>query len=281
MPSGWRSSAPSPKLDRERHRAEHRRHRRHHDRAEAQQAGLVDRVARSSRWRVRSASSAKSIIMIAFFLTMPISRITPISAMTLNSVSNSEQRQHRADAGRRQGRQDRHRVDEALVQHAEHDVDGDQRREDQETAGSAASAGTSRAVPWKLPWIVAGMPMRSSAASIAARASPSATPGARLNEIVVATNGPWWLTASGVLPGPKCGDGGERHHRLGRGADRGAGRGRRRGRSWRSRWSAALRAVSAAIAGGRCDCHLGAGHRAGDRVASPGCRGSSRPTVLT
>ncbi len=35
------------------------------------------------------ASSAKSIIMIAFFLTMPISRITPISAMMLNSVLNS------------------------------------------------------------------------------------------------------------------------------------------------------------------------------------------------
>ena len=26
-------------------------------------------------------------------------------------------------------------------------------------------------------------------------------PGGRLNEIVVATNGPWWLTASGVLAG--------------------------------------------------------------------------------
>ena len=34
---------------------------------------------------LRSASSAKSIIMIAFFLTMPISRMMPISAMTLRS----------------------------------------------------------------------------------------------------------------------------------------------------------------------------------------------------
>ena len=34
---------------------------------------------------VRSASSAKSIIMIAFFLTMPISRMTPIIAITLRS----------------------------------------------------------------------------------------------------------------------------------------------------------------------------------------------------
>ena len=34
----------------------------------------------------RSASSAKSIIMIAFFFTMPMSRTMPMSAMTLNSV---------------------------------------------------------------------------------------------------------------------------------------------------------------------------------------------------
>ena len=34
----------------------------------------------------RSLLMAKSIIMMAFFLTMPISRITPISAMMLKSV---------------------------------------------------------------------------------------------------------------------------------------------------------------------------------------------------
>ena len=34
----------------------------------------------------RSASSAKSIIMMAFFLTMPISKMMPISAMMLNSL---------------------------------------------------------------------------------------------------------------------------------------------------------------------------------------------------
>ncbi|MNF17150.1 hypothetical protein D3C80_2204920 [compost metagenome] len=33
-----------------------------------------------------SASSAKSIIIMAFFFTMPISRITPIRAIRLNSV---------------------------------------------------------------------------------------------------------------------------------------------------------------------------------------------------
>ena len=35
---------------------------------------------------LRSASSAKSIIMMAFFLTMPISKMMPIRAMMLNSV---------------------------------------------------------------------------------------------------------------------------------------------------------------------------------------------------
>ncbi len=38
---------------------------------------------------LRSASSAKSIIMMAFFSTMPISRMMPMSAMTLKSVRQS------------------------------------------------------------------------------------------------------------------------------------------------------------------------------------------------
>ncbi len=46
-------------------------------------------ASRGDRPRVRSASRAKSIIMMAFFLTMPISRITPISAISDSSVRNS------------------------------------------------------------------------------------------------------------------------------------------------------------------------------------------------
>ena len=38
---------------------------------------------------LRSASRAKSTIMMPFFLTMPISRMMPIMAMTLNSVWKS------------------------------------------------------------------------------------------------------------------------------------------------------------------------------------------------
>ena len=46
-------------------------------------------------------------------------------------LAGDHQRRERADASRRQGRQDRQWVDVALVQDAEHDVDGDDRREDQ------------------------------------------------------------------------------------------------------------------------------------------------------
>ena len=38
------------------------------------------------RLRVRAASRAKSIIMMAFFLTIPHKSSTPISAITLNSM---------------------------------------------------------------------------------------------------------------------------------------------------------------------------------------------------
>ena len=40
-------------------------------------------------WVVRWCAMAKSIIMMAFFLTMPISKITPIMAMSENSVLNA------------------------------------------------------------------------------------------------------------------------------------------------------------------------------------------------
>ena len=45
-PSGFLSSEPVPDSERQRQRAEQRGQRRHHDRAEAQQAGLHDRLAR-------------------------------------------------------------------------------------------------------------------------------------------------------------------------------------------------------------------------------------------
>ena len=80
---------------------------------------------------VRSASSAKSIIMMAFFLTMPISSTMPISADHREVHAAEHQRQQRADAGRGQRGEDGEGVDEALVEHAQHDVDGDDRGQDQ------------------------------------------------------------------------------------------------------------------------------------------------------
>jgi membrane-associated PAP2 superfamily phosphatase len=59
------------------------------------------------------------------------------------------------------------------------------------------------AVPWKLAWTVAGRPICRSAAWIAVTACPSATPGARLNDSVVAGSCPWWLIDSGVGEIPK------------------------------------------------------------------------------
>ena len=70
--------------------------------------------------------------MIAFFFTIPISRMIPINAITLRSVRHNKQRQNRAHARRRQRRQNRDRVDVALIEHAQHDVDRHQRRQNQQ-----------------------------------------------------------------------------------------------------------------------------------------------------
>ena len=70
--------------------------------------------------------------MIAFFFTMPISRMMPISAITLRSMWQISKRQQRPDAGRGERREDRDRVDVAFVEHAQHDVDRDQRGQNQQ-----------------------------------------------------------------------------------------------------------------------------------------------------
>ncbi len=81
---------------------------------------------------LRSAWSAKSIIMMAFFLTMPMSSTMPMMEMTLRSSSKSVERQHRAHARRGQRRDDGDRMDQAFVQDSENDVHGHQRRDDED-----------------------------------------------------------------------------------------------------------------------------------------------------
>ena len=93
-------------------------------------------------------------------------------------VAGDHQRQQRADAGRRQRGQDRDRVDEALVQHAQHDVDGDDRRQDQQQLVATATPGTPRAAPWNAVMKLAGRPMSFSAWLDRVTAAPSDAPGA-------------------------------------------------------------------------------------------------------
>ena len=82
--------------------------------------------------RSRSASRAKSTIMIAFFLTMPISRtmpMMPITSRSLPAIISASNAPMPAE-----GNVDRivTGMNEALVQHAQHDVDGDEGGDQQE-----------------------------------------------------------------------------------------------------------------------------------------------------
>ena len=136
----------------------------------------------------------------------------PMMRDDVEVVAGDHQRQQRADAGRRQGREDRDRVDEALVQHAQHDVDRDDRRQDQQqlvatatlwNAERRALEGGDRSSP------AGRCPV--SACRIASTAAPSEAPGARLKEIVVAGNWPRWLICSGAGCVVERGDRRQRH----------------------------------------------------------------------
>ena len=136
--------------------------------------------------------------MMPFFLTMPISRMMPMMPITDRSKPPELKRQQRADAGRWQRRENRQRMDEALVEHAEDDVDDDERGARSAAARSTASSGT----PARCPGSVVMQRLR--AADLARRpdrsrstACPSATPGCRLNDSVTAGNCPWCATESG------------------------------------------------------------------------------------
>ena len=130
MPSGKAQLRAGAAFHRQRQRAEQRGQRRHHDRAEAQQARLHDRIRR------RHA-------LVPFGLEREVDhhdRVLLDDAHQQDDADQADdrqilpeqhQRQDRADAGRRQRRQDGDRVDVALIEHAEHDVDGDDGGKDQ------------------------------------------------------------------------------------------------------------------------------------------------------
>ena len=86
---------------------------------------------------------------------------------------------------------------------------------------AAISSGVELSDDWKawaVPWKRAverdrRLELAPAPAGCAATASPSAVPGARLNEIVTAGNWPWWLMVSGAILLLNLRHGAERHLR--------------------------------------------------------------------
>ena len=78
-----------------------------------------------------SASTAKSIIMIAFFFTRPMSMITPDIRVHAEILAEDQQREKRSNGSERKAGENRQRVDVALVQDAQHDVDHEDRHDQQ------------------------------------------------------------------------------------------------------------------------------------------------------
>ena len=142
----------------------------------------ASRIAASGDKPSRSRVIAKSTSMMPFFFTMPISRMMPMMPITDRSKPPSPKRQQRADAGRRQRRQDRQRMDVALVEHAEDDIDDHQRRDDQDRLARERGLERLRVALEAADQRSSACRSRASARSIASTACPSATPGCRLND---------------------------------------------------------------------------------------------------
>ena len=120
----------------------------------------------------------------------------PTNAYTSSSMPEEHQRQQRAERRERQPGQDRERVDEALVQDAEHDVDHED-REDEQHEQSLLRAPEHLRVPEKRAGDRRRQDRRARSFSTRPSPSPSETPGARLNEIVTVGSWPEWFTVIG------------------------------------------------------------------------------------
>ena len=86
------------------------------------------------------------------------------------------QREHGANAGRWQRRQNRDGMDEAFVQHPQHDVNRQQRGDNQKRLAGERRLERLATFPKTFRESMAGMPIEVSIWSIAAAASLSATP---------------------------------------------------------------------------------------------------------
>ena len=85
--------------------------------------------------------------MIAFFFTMPMSMMMPTKPIHVQLHAEEQQREQRAEPGGRQAGENRDRVDEALVEHAEHEVDHEHGDDQQEAQARRATTGTPAPCP--------------------------------------------------------------------------------------------------------------------------------------
>ncbi len=130
-PSGFPQFRADARAEGQRNAAEQRRHGRHHDRPEAQQRRLVDRVGG----------------VLALFALGFQREVDHHDAVLLHDADQQNdaddgddiqvqmkqlKRQQRSHARRRQRRKNGDGMDEALVQHAENDVDRHQSRQNQQ-----------------------------------------------------------------------------------------------------------------------------------------------------
>ena len=163
-PSGPAQLGARARAEGQRQRAEQGRHRRHHDGPEAEQAGLVDglggRLAAAALRVEREVDHHDRVL-----LHDADEQDDADEGDDVEVEAEEQQREDRADARRGQRGQDRDRVDEALVEHAEDDVDGDEGGEDQQRLigerglererralearrGRTAGSPISRSAPW-------------------------------------------------------------------------------------------------------------------------------------
>src|SRR3989442_797384 len=115
--------------ERDGERAEQRGHRRHHDRPEAQQAALVDRLL--GRHAAALGLDREVDHHDRVLLHDADQHDHADEAVDVQLHAEEPERQQRPRARRRQPREDRQRVNEALVQHAEHEVDHEDRDQQQ------------------------------------------------------------------------------------------------------------------------------------------------------
>ena len=122
---------PDSRSDRQRDSAQQRGHGGHHDGTKAQQAGLVDRIGRVQAPLPFSFQGEVDHHDAVLFHDAD-EQDDADNCHHAQILVKQNEREQRAHAGRRQGGKDGDGVDEAFVEHTEHDVDRDQGSQNQQ-----------------------------------------------------------------------------------------------------------------------------------------------------